>query len=42
MKQVRYHRSRRASKTMTAIKWPDEDNARDFPWVGNLAEPDDV
>jgi len=42
MKNVRYHRARRATKTMTAHKWPKEtDNgARDFPWIANLPEPD--
>jgi hypothetical protein len=44
MARVRYHRARRASKTMTLIKWPEETlrtGGNDFPWIGNLAEPRD-
>ena len=40
MSQVRYHRARRASKTMTAIKWPEETAGDSFPWIANLAETD--
>ena len=41
MKQARYHRSRRAPRTMTAVKWPKESGAEAFPWIGNLPEDDD-
>lgn len=42
MKQARYHRARRATKTMTAVKYPQESNTDTgaFPWIGNLPEPD--
>ena len=41
MKQARNYRARRAAKTMTGIKWPDEpDNSR-LVWIGNLPEPGD-
>lgn len=40
MKQCRNHRARRAAKTMTAIKWPDEPDGQMLVWVGNLPEPD--
>ena len=40
MSMVRYHRSRRSATTGTFHKWPKESNANDFPWIGNLAEPD--
>lgn len=38
MASARYHRSRRASKTMTAVKWPKESSGDVFPWIANLAE----
>lgn len=41
MARVRYHRSRRSSKTATLVKYPDEGtatNASAFPWIGNLPE----
>jgi hypothetical protein len=41
MTSARYHASRRATKTMTAIKWPKETSADRFPWIANLAEPTD-
>ena len=40
MAKVRYHRARRATKTMTAVKWPDEPNGNTMPWIGNLPESD--
>lgn len=40
-KQARYHTSRRAAKTMTAVKWPEETAGDTFPWIENLAEPDE-
>lgn len=42
MARVRYHRSRRAPKTMTAVKWPEESGSSlgDTPWIANLPEPD--
>lgn len=38
MKQARYHRSRRSTKTATFQAWPkDSENPL---WIGNLPEPD--
>lgn len=39
-KQARYYRSRRASKTMTAVQWPHETSGDAFPWIANLPESD--
>lgn len=41
MARVRYHRARRASKTMTAMKWPEETGASQIVWIVNLPEDDD-
>lgn len=38
MKQARYHRSRRSSKTMTMHVWPGRDDST--PWIGNQPEED--
>lgn len=41
MKMARSNRSRRSSKTMTLVKWPEEDNnGSTIPWIGNLPEVD--
>ena len=40
MARVRYHRARRCPITYTLIQWPKETNADEFPWIGNLPEPD--
>ncbi len=39
--QARYHRSRRCPTSMQLIKWPEEDEAIQQVWIGNLAEKDD-
>lgn len=41
MGRVRYHRARRATKTMGLVKWPEETSGDTFPWVANLPEPGD-
>jgi len=38
---VRYHRMRRAAKSMTLVAWPKETNTSSMPWIGNLPEPED-
>lgn len=38
--RARYYRSRRATKTMTAVKWPEENTPDKFPWIANLPETD--
>lgn len=40
MKSVRYHRARRATKTMRAVKYPDEPEGDRMIWIGNLPEDD--
>lgn len=40
MGKVRYHRARRATKTMTLVQWPEESNTGTMPWIANLMEPD--
>ena len=40
MDRVFYHSSCRSATTMTFHKWPKEITGTNFPWIGNLAEPD--
>ena len=40
MSRVRYHRARRAAKTMTAVKWPDENDGKALNWIINMPETD--
>lgn len=40
MKNARNYRSRRASKTMTSVKWPDEIGVYPAPWIINDPEVD--
>lgn len=39
MARVRYHRARRATKTMKAVQYPKETGV-DTPWIANLPEQD--
>lgn len=39
MKQVRYYRAKRATKTAQLFKWPEETSGDQFPWIANLPEP---
>ena len=40
MERVRYHRSRRATRTMRGVKYPPEIANDKLVWIGNLPEPD--
>jgi hypothetical protein len=40
VRQAAMHRSRRAPRTMTAVKWPPENSALSMPWLANMSEPD--
>jgi len=42
MAQARHHRARRTATSARLVKWPEErDSSELYPWIGNLAEPDD-
>lgn len=39
MKQVRFYRAKRATKTMRGVQSPKETEGDQFPWIANLPEP---